>query len=38
MITGTLKNQTDAIWNTFWSGGIATITDVPALPVCPISK
>ncbi len=23
MITGTLKNQIDAIWDTFWSGGIS---------------
>lgn len=23
MITGALKNQVDAIWNTFWSGGIS---------------
>ncbi len=32
MITGELKNQIDAIWNTFWTGGISnTITIVEQL-------
>ena len=32
MITGTLKSQRDAIWNTFWTGGISnTITIVEQL-------
>lgn len=32
MITGTLKSQIDAIWNTFWTGGISnTITIVEQL-------
>ena len=32
MITGELKSQIDAIWNTFWTGGISnTITIVEQL-------
>ena len=23
MITGTIRNQVDAVWNAFWSGGIS---------------
>ena len=28
MITGTLKNQVDDIWNVFWSGGISNPINV----------
>lgn len=28
MITGPIKNQVDAIWNAFWSGGIANPLEV----------
>ena len=28
MITGELKAQVDAIWNAFWSGGIANPLEV----------
>jgi len=28
MITGSLKNQIDRVWNTFWSGGISNPMDV----------
>ena len=28
MITGTLKSQVDAIWDAFWSGGIANPIEV----------
>ena len=28
MLTGELRNQVDAIWNAFWSGGIANPLEV----------
>lgn len=28
MITGSLKNQVDRVWDTFWSGGISNPMDV----------
>ena len=28
MLTGNIRNQVDAIWNTFWSGGIAIPLEV----------
>jgi type I restriction enzyme M protein len=28
MLTGNIRNQVDAIWNTFWSGGIANPLEV----------
>lgn len=28
MLTGEIRNQVDAIWNTFWSGGIANPLEV----------
>lgn len=28
MITGTIKNQIDQIWNTFWTGGISNPLEV----------
>src|SRR6476661_7503504 len=28
MITGTIKNQVDGIWNAFWSGGISNPMEV----------
>ena len=28
MITGDIKNQIDAIWNAFWSGGISNPLEV----------
>ena len=28
MITGSLKNQVDRVWDTFWSGGISNPMDM----------
>src|SRR5438034_1899286 len=28
MITGNIRNQIDALWNTFWSGGISNPLEV----------
>src|SRR5438477_12972225 len=28
MLTGAIRNQVDAIWNTFWTGGIANPLEV----------